>query len=264
MNALLQELGRALDPVQLCYAIGMNPDPWQEDVLGSDHPRILLNCSRQSGKSSVAALLAVHTALYERNSTVLLLSRALRQAQELFKVCLADYRALGRPVPAEAESALSLTLENGSRIVSLPGKSGATVRGFAKVRLLVIDEASQVEDELITALRPMLAVSGGRMIALSTPYGKRGWWWDAWANGGSAWKRVQVTADECPRVGQHYPGGRDEYLLEERRALGARGFRQEFFCEFNEQNDQVFGEEIVDRAFSREIKAHSGGIHRLK
>lgn len=260
MNAVLEELGRALDPVQLAAAVGMEPDPWQEDVLSSDHPRILLNCSRQSGKSTVSAVLAVHAALYERRSTVLLLSRALRQAQELFKVCLTIYQALGRPVPAEAENALSLTLENGSRIVSLPGKSGATVRGFAAVRLLIIDEASQVEDELISALRPMMAVSGGRLIGLSTPYGKRGWWWDAWANGGPVWKRVQVTADECPRVGQHYPGGREAYLAEERRAQGERAFRQEFYCEFNDTMDQVFGEEIVKRAFSRDVEALRVGI----
>jgi len=238
----------------------MIPDPWQEDVLGSDHPRILLNCSRQSGKSTVAAVLAVHSAVYENRSTILLLSRALRQAQELFKVCLTIYQALGRPVPAEAESALSLTLENGSRIISLPGKSGATVRGYAAVNRLFIDEASQVEDELIAALRPMMAVSGGRLVALSTPYGKRGWWWDAWANGGAAWKRVQVTADECPRVGRHYPGGRVQFLAEEKRALGDRPFRQEYYCEFNDTLDQVFGEEIVKRAFSREVEALKVGI----
>ena len=253
MSAILEEIGRALDPVQLGFAIGMEPDPWQYDVLGSDHPRILLNNSRQSGKSTVAAVLATHAALYERGSTVLLLSRALRQATLLLETCMTVYKALGRPVTAVSESALSLTLDNGSKIVSLPGKSGATVRGYAAVRLLVIDEASQVEDELVTALRPMMAVSGGRMIALSTPYGRRGWWHDAWANGGDVWKRVRVTADECPRIGQHYPGGKVAYLAEERRALGERAFRQEYYCEFNEQNDQVFGEEIVKKAFSREV-----------
>ena len=254
MNAILQELGRALDPVQLAWAIGMKPDPWQEEVLTSGHPRILLNCSRQSGKSTVAGILAIHAALYEPRSTVLLLSRALRQAQELFKVCLNLYQALGRPVSAEAESALSLVLENGSRIISLPGKSGATVRGYAAVRLLLVDEASRVEDELIAALRPMMAVSGGRMVALSTPNGRQGWWWDAWENGGPTWKRVRVTADECPRVGQHYPGGKVPYLEEERRALAERGYQQEYFCEFVSSDDQVFDQKMVSRAFSREVK----------
>src|SRR5438046_10366654 len=111
----------------------MIPEPWQEDVLGSDHPRILLNCSRQSGKSTVAAGLAVHAAVYENRSTILLLSRALRQAQALFKVCLSIYHALGRPVPAEAESAQSLAVENGSRIIRLPADQGATLPGYAGV-----------------------------------------------------------------------------------------------------------------------------------
>ncbi len=53
---------------------------------------------------------------------------------------LAVYKGLGRPVPAESESAATLTLENGSRVVSLPGTEG-TVRSYSAVRLLLVDEA---------------------------------------------------------------------------------------------------------------------------
>jgi hypothetical protein len=44
--------------------------------------------------------------------------------------------------------------------------------------MLVIDEASRVDDTLYLAVRPLLAVSGGRLVALSTPFGKRGWFHD--------------------------------------------------------------------------------------
>src|SRR5665213_4356310 len=110
----------ARDPVQFSLAAGITPDPWQAAVLRSIGLRILLNCCRQSGKSTTAATLAVHTALYEPGSLILLLSPTLRQSGELFKKCLAVYRSLGKPVPAESETALTLTLDNGSRIVSLP------------------------------------------------------------------------------------------------------------------------------------------------
>src|SRR5205085_5084660 len=139
----------------------------------------LLNCSRESGKSTVAAALAMHTAVYEPGAPILLLSPSLRQSQELFRKCLDVYRALDRPVVPEAESALRLELENGSRIISLPGKE-ATVRSFSGVKLLIIDEASRVEDALYMAVRPMLAVSGGRLVLLSSPFGTRGFYWEAY------------------------------------------------------------------------------------
>ena len=35
--------------------LGFEPDPWQLDVLQARHRRLLLNCSRQAGKSTVSA-----------------------------------------------------------------------------------------------------------------------------------------------------------------------------------------------------------------
>src|SRR5918911_216885 len=166
---LVADLACALDPVVLAQQAGLDPDPWQADVLRSTAPRVLLNCSRQSGKSTVVAILAVHTALYDPGALVLLLSPTLRQSGELFKKCIGVYQALGRPVSPQSESALQLELETGSRIVSLPGKEG-TIRGYSGVRLLAIDEAAWVPNDLYVSTRPMLAVSGGRLIALSTPH----------------------------------------------------------------------------------------------
>lgn len=237
MNLLAASLERALDPVALARRGGMDPDPWQADVLRSSHPRVLLNCSRQSGKSSVSSFKAVHAAEYEPGSLILLLSPSLRQSLEVFKKCMAAHRAVGRASVVESENASTLILKNGSRIVSLPGTS-ATVRGYSGVRLLIVDEASRVQDELIGAIRPMLAVSGGSIIALSTPAGKRGWWWDAWESGGSTWKRVKITAQDCPRITA-------EFLDEERRALGDWRFKQEYEGEFVEAAEQMFTEEQI-------------------
>jgi hypothetical protein len=50
----------------------------------------------------------------------------------------------------------------------------ATIRGFSGVAPLIVDEASRVSDELYQAIRPMLAASGGEILLLSTPFGKRG------------------------------------------------------------------------------------------
>jgi hypothetical protein len=247
--SLALDLARALDPGALAEAIGMVPDPWQEEVFNSRHPRILLNCHRQSGKSTVSSVLAVHAAVYEAGSVVLLISPSMRQSGEVFRKCMTAYDGLGKPVVAEAENALSLTLENDSRIISLPGNA-STVRGYSGVRLVVTDEAAYTKDELPVALSPMLAVSGGRIIALSTPNGKRGWWWRAWAEGGKTWKRVRVPVTECKRISA-------EFLEEEKANLGARLFAQEYMCEFVEVTDQAFGEDAIAAAFSRDVEALS-------
>src|SRR5918992_984467 len=173
MVALRDDLRLALDRVAFTEKLGIVPDGWQEDFLRSLADRVLLNCSRQSGKSTMAAVIALHRALYHPGSLILCLAPALRQSQELFGKVLDFYRDLGRPVPADAEQKLSLELENDSRIVTLPG-TDKTIRGFSGAALLIVDEASRVEDELYFAVRPMLAVSGGTLMMLSTPYGKRG------------------------------------------------------------------------------------------
>jgi len=240
------DLAMALDPVVLARSLGLEPDPWQADVLRSAAPRQLLNACRQSGKSTTVALLNLHTALYQPDSLCLMLSPSLRQSGELFKKALSFYRDLGRPVPAESETALTLSLENGSRIVSLPGQEGS-VRGYSGVRLLSIDEASRVPTDLYMAVRPMLAVSGGRLVGMSTPFGTRGWWYEAWRSD-QAWERYEVPATACPRISP-------EFLAEEREGMGEWWYEQEYMCRFLDAQTQAFTREEVDKAFTEEVEA---------
>lgn len=245
-SAMAGDLAAALDPVRLALRAGIEPDGWQADVLRSTAPRILLNCCRQSGKSTTTALLGVHTALYAPGALVLLLSPTLRQSGELFRKCRSLYGALGRPIRASEETQLTLTLANGSRIVSLPGQE-QTVRGYSGAALIAIDEAARVPSELVASARPMLAVSGGRLIALSTPYGARGWWFEAWEHGGADWERYDVPATACPRI----PAA---FLEEERRTLGPWWFSQEYECRFMDSQTSVFSRAEVDRMFAEPVE----------
>jgi hypothetical protein len=190
MVSLAEDLKLALDRVSFAKRLGLLPDPWQEDLLRSISDRVFLNCCRQSGKSTMTAIVALHQALYHPSSLILCLAPALRQSQELFGKVLGFYRDLDRPIPAQAERKLSLELENGSRIVTLPG-TDKTIRGFSGAALLIVDEASRVADELYFAIRPMLAVSGGALMMLSTPHGKRGIFYEEWT-GGRGWERYEV------------------------------------------------------------------------
>jgi len=238
-SSILDELRAA--PERFMTLSGTSPDPWQAELLRSDSRRMLLLCSRQAGKSTTAAALALRVAFLEPNSPILILSPTDRQSGELFQKIVTSYRALGRPIPAVKESMRELRLANGSRIVALPGNE-KTVRCYSGVALLIIDEAARVPDSLYRAVRPMLAVSQGRLIALSTPYGKRGWFPEAW-HSAELWERVRVTADECPRI----PA---EFLAEERQALGERSFAQEYHCNFAEAVGAVFAADDIARAFA--------------
>ena len=244
-SPLLRRMAR--DPATALSAAGMTPDPWQAGLLRAAPPRTLLLCSRQAGKSQTSAALAVRTALLEPGSLILLLSPTLRQSSELFRKVLDLYRRLGRPVPSlrPKDSALRMELVNESRVESLPGTEG-TVRSFSSVRLLVIDEAARVPDSLYFAVRPMLAVSGGSLIALSSAWAKLGWFYEAWV-GGADWHRIRVTAHDCPRISP-------EFLREEREALGPRWFQMEYLCEFTDAIDALFTEEDVRAALTNDLR----------
>src|SRR5437588_583874 len=134
--------------VQIMRNLGMEPDAWQIDVLESSRPRVLLNCCRQAGKSTVVAVLAMVEALFN----------------PLYRV---------------------------------------------------------------------LIVSQGRLFLLSTPYGKRGFYHDAWSRGGDDWARFEVPASQIPRILPHF-------LAEERRALGESWFQQEYCCSFGALHGVVY------------------------
>ncbi|MDP9486402.1 MAG: terminase family protein [Actinomycetota bacterium] len=245
MVSLAADLRLALDRPAFARRVGVDPDPWQERLLRSASSRVLLNCSRQSGKSTISGVLALHRALYRPGSLVLCLAPSERQSKELFGKIAGFYRAIHDAPPPESDRKLGMALPNGSRIEALPG-SEKTIRGFSGAALLLVDEASRVDDGLYHAVRPMLAVSGGALVMLSSPYGKRGAFYEAWANGGSSWERYEVPAEECPRI-------TPEFLEEEREALPSWVYRQEYECSFEETEDQVFTTEMVERAVTPEV-----------
>lgn len=229
-----ESLALALDPALLFALRGWKPDPWQCELLRSSAPRLLVNCSRQAGKSTTVAALACHTAVFRRGSLVLLLSRALRQSSELFRKVLEFVQALGPLAGVKKSTALGLELRNGSRILSLPGQEG-TIRSFSGVCLLVIDEAARVPTVLYKAVRPMLAVSGGRLVCLSTPFGRTGFFYDAWHDSAAPWQRFEVKAAEVSRIAP-------AFLEEEKRALGQAWFDQEYGCSFAGHEGLVYPE----------------------
>ncbi len=235
----------------LARRAGLEPDAWQQDILRSQARQTIMLVTRQGGKSAVSSIRALHKAEYEPDSLVLLLAPSYRQSKELFRKVKDAYGAIANPSPLASESALEMEFENTSRIVALPGKE-ETIRGFSGVALLIVDEAARVPDALYQSVRPMLAVSGGDIVLLSTPFGKRGFFHHEWTEGGAAWHRTKVTAYDCPRISR-------EWLEQERATIGDWWFQQEYLCEFVESVDSVFAYEDIMRALDGDVKPLFGG-----
>jgi hypothetical protein len=233
------------DPAVVMARTGMTPDCWQMALLRSRFDRGMLLCSRQSGKSTVAAGLALAEAMCRPRSLVLLLSPSERQSGELAAKVFDFYDRLGQPVEARKRTELQLHLVNGSRIIALP-ENEKTIRGYSGARLLIVDEAARVRDPLYYSVRPMLAVSKGRMLAMSTPFGRQGWFYTEWVSE-RAWHRTRITADQCPRISR-------EFLAEERASLGERWYRQEYDCSFEDIIGAVFSAEEIAAAFDTDVK----------
>ena len=159
---------------------------------------------------------------------------------------------MNRPIPAAYESQLRLELANGARVLCLPGRE-ETIRSFGGVTLLVLDEAARIPDRLYRSVRPMLAVSRGRLVALSTPFGQRGWFYEEW-KGDGPWKRVKVTWRDCPRITA-------DFIAEETRAMGAAWVAQEYECSFTSREGLVYPD-FARRGGAGVAVAGAGGARR--
>ena len=82
-------------------------------------------------------------------------------------------------------------------------------------------------------------------MMLTTPFGKRGVFYEEWENG-AGWEKYEVPAEKCPRISA-------EFLAEERASLPERIYRQEYECSFEETEDQVFSYEDVAAAISSDV-----------
>ena len=268
---LALDLARGLDPVRWCEGIGFAPDAKQRALLCSRSRYIARCTSRQWGKSTSAALMTAHRLQY-RGAFALVVSPTQRQSDELFaklKGYLAAsiegetettvQRVSGYAMPrrrvgagrsvtveqvADEWNVRSLTLRNGARAVSLPG-APENIRGYSAATDVLVDEAAFVDDALFAAVRPMLRVSRGRLVMLSTPNGRRGEFYRVMSSGGEHWDRDVVTVDDNPRI--------DPADVEiDRRELPAWLFRQEYYCEFTETLGAVFAERDIGSAIVEE------------
>lgn len=218
------------------------PDPLQTRILNTHTPRLILCCTRQWGKSSIAALKALHLACSKPGALILFAAACFWQSAELLlKFRTYANRLTNSPLRGDGIRDGSLLLPNGARIVALP-ENPKTVRCYSAVDLIVIDEAAFVTDEMYNALSPMLAVSNGQLWLLSSPSGQSGEFYRVWTDADPTWHRFTATAANCPRISP-------AFLETERRAKGEAVFNREYMCHFDAGPRQAIALDTVENAF---------------
>ena len=242
-----KRLRYSLDAVRFAFhELDFRPDERQRKVLECAARRVLLCCSRQWGKSTVAAIAALHRAYLWPHSEIVAIGPSGRQSAELVRKARRLASKLGLALRGDGQNRISLLFPNGSRIVGLPANE-ATVRGFSAVSLMVVDEAARVPDDLYEAVKPMLATTDGALWLMSTPYGRRGFFYREWMHGGDDWLRIEAPATECPRIPARF-------LEEEREKKGERLFGQEYICQFLQSEDCLFRQEDLDACFRDDLE----------
>lgn len=226
--SLAHDLLAAIDPVvTFVDAFGGQPHDWQHDYLRETRPTVVLK-GRQVGATQGAAALAIHTTRYQPDVDAVIVSPSLKQSSEITTRARAGLRQLGERLVQD--SASTLRLVNGSRIISLPG-SAKSVRGYA-ARLLILDEAAYIEDETFAAARALVA-TGGRLVVQSTPADESGAYHAIVMAQDPAWARFTVPSESVPTISP-------AFLATERAALGEDVYGREYECRFGKAGATLF------------------------
>lgn len=232
------------DPTLAMTAAGLSPDPWQAELIRNPARQITALCTRRSGKTRTVAAKVVARCL-TRPSRVLIFAPTEDQSKELLRYVREMNDGLGCPVPVTSETEARIKWANGSEVRAKTDRPKSS-RGFTP-DLVVIDEAAQVTDLLYLSVAPMQILGKCDFMALSTPFGKVGWFFEIWEKPAklALWESYRITAYQCPRI--------DRATLEEHRAtMPPRWFDQEYLTVFNDATDAVFGKTVIDAA-EREI-----------
>jgi len=220
----------------------LTPDQLQAEALDATEDRVLLLCTRQWGKSTIAAAKALHHALTTKNAFIIFASACKRQSKELARKCKEFAALLGLKAEPDGEG---FTLPNGARIIPVP-QNPEKVRCYSAPSLIIIDESAYVKDEMFQTVTPMLATSNGTLWIMSTAGPQRGFFYKTWLNRPDDWKIVKATADDCPRISV-------KFLARERVAMGQTVFSREYLCEFVAGHQQLVSQEDADAIFDTDF-----------
>lgn len=226
-------------------ALGFIPDPKQKTVLDQDAHRLILCCSRQWGKTTVVALKALHTAIHQPKTEIVVISKSLKQAGLLIAKVRECAATLGLPRKRVLGHEHSLELPNGSKLYAIANRENSA-RGYT-ASIVIVDEAAVIADEVIGIATPTLARTNGKLWLLSTPNGETGLFYNIWHDEKlTGWFRMKATIEDCPYASEEF--------IEEQRRLFPATFRQEFYCEFTPAKGRLLSRARIEAMVDPTLK----------
>lgn len=215
-------------------------DDFQKKVLETKG-NITLRSGRQVGKSTIISIKVGDFAMNNKNKEVLVIASVERQAFHLFDKILNYIMTINKNLIKKGKdrpTKSKIKLKNGSIIRCLPtGLTGHGIRGFT-IDLLIADEAAFIPQEVWAAVTPMLAVTKGDIILLSTPFGRQGYFYRSFSD--DSFTKFHLSSEDCPRIDK-------DYLQRERERMTKLQYSQEYLGEFIDEILQYFPTELVKK-----------------
>ena len=224
-------------------------DEWQKEIL-KEQGNICLRSGRQVGKSTIIAIKASIYASENRNSSVMIISSTERQAYLLFSKVLGylvdNFPKLikkGKERPTKSQ----IQLQNGSIIRCLPtGLDGIGIRGYT-VNLLIADEAAFINGDVWAAVTPMLSTTGGKIWLLSTPYGREGYFYEAFHN--PDFKAFHISTEDVAELRDEPQRTHMRKNFEaEKKRMSKLQYAQEYLGEFVDELRRYFSDEVIKKS----------------
>jgi hypothetical protein len=225
--------------------LDFQPDEFQTQILTEANSRIMVLGPRQTGKSTAAAVRVIFEATKQDDTLILLASASGRQSGQIMEKARKMAQQLDLHIGPPPPKCDGFSLNNGSQIVSLPDNE-QTIRGFSAPKLIIIDEAAFASAEALKALEPMLSVSAGTIMLLSTPNGQHGYFYEQWHAEHSNWTKLKGTLEGCPRM-------KPEAIEAIRKSMSKDDFEQEFECRFIAASGQIISLETIRACYTEDF-----------
>ena len=234
-------------------------DDWQQEAI--NHEGHLLLCTgRQCGKTFIMSRKIAKFMMDHPSSRIIVVSLTEDQAHLMIIMVLdylqknfKPYIARGRHKPTKS----SIQLKNNSLVRARPvGNTGDAVRGFTG-DILVIDEASRMGEDIFTSSKPTLLITGGKIWMCSTPFGKKGYFYECYLNKHNRFKVIKVNSEEVVqnrKISESWSEEQREaslqLLKEEKEEMSELQYGQEFLGLFLDDLQQFFPDKLIRRCMT--------------
>jgi len=152
-------------------------------------------------------------------------------------------------------------LTNGSQIIARPvGNTGDAVRGFTG-DVLILDECSRFAEFIFTASKPTLLTTGGQIWMCSTPFGKKGYFYECYLNKSNRYKVIEANSWDVVHnrpISEIWTEEKKKeairFLEEEKKDMPTLQFAQEYLGLFVEDLRNFFSDDWINKVCTEQRK----------